>query len=226
MKITKTSKRLNKKDIVILLHGWSAPHYLLNVVKRNIPKNFGYIQYRYPKEMLNSDPINTRAHFFQLIKKITDDLKRLNKKKKRNFYIYAQSLGTDFAMVVADEVKIKKIVLVLPGNNLAEAFWKGIKTRLLRKKMQKKGMTLEKLKKIWGPISPDSFFKKNGLEPEYFLVLSEKDKIIPYKNEKALVKMLKRKKVKHNFKISHLKHVPTLISECMFPRATLKFLLD
>ena len=226
MRISKTSKRLDKKNIVILLHGWSAPYYLLNVVKRNIPKNYGYIQYKYPKEMLNSDPIETREHFFKLIKKIIDDLEKLNKKKKRNYYMYAQSLGTDFAMVVADKIKMKRVVLILPGDNIAEAFWKGLKTRPLRKKMQKKGMTLEKLKKIWNPISPDSFFKKNGLLPEYFLVLSEKDKIIPYKNEKALVKLFKRKKIKHNLKISHLKHIPTIIAECMFPRATLKFLLE
>ncbi len=226
MKFKKSTARLNKKDIIILLPGWEAPNYIFNRIKRDIPKSHGYIHYEYPSKILNSDPLLTREYFFSFIYKITEDLEKLKKKKPRNFYIYAQSLGSDFAVIVADKIKIKKIVLILPGDNLAEAFWKGIKTRPLRKTMQKNGIDLKKLKEEWAPISPDSFISKNIKTPEYFVVISKKDQIIPYKNEKNVLKIFRKNKIKFHSKVSHLRHIPTIIMESLFPGDALEFLLD
>ena len=225
MKITESKSRLNKKDIIILLPGWDAPDYLFNRIKREIPKTYGYIHYKYSKEILNSDPLLTREYFFTVINRIIKDLEKLNKTKPRNFYIYAQSLGTDFGVIIADEIKIKKIVLILPGDNLAEAFWKGYKTRLLKKAMKSNGIDLEKLKKELEPISPDSFFKKNGTKSKYYIVVSNKDHIIPYRNEKNLIKILRENNISFESKISHLRHIPTIIIESLFPKAALEFLL-
>ena len=225
MEIKKSQSRLDKKNIIILLPGWDAPNYMFDRIKKEIPKSYGYIHYKYSKEILNADPLLTREYFFTVMNEILEDIKKLNKKKQRNYYIYSQSLGTDFAVIIEPKVKIKKVVLVLPGDNLADAFWKGIKTRSLKKTMVHNGINLEKLKKEWMPISPDSFFKKKGLKSEYFVIVSKKDHIIPYKNEKKLIKILRKNNIKFESKISHLRHIPTIIMESLFPKSTLDFLL-
>jgi esterase/lipase len=225
MEIKKSTARLDKKKIIILLPGWDSPNYIFNRIKKEIPKTYGYIYYQYSKEILNSDPFKTRDNFYKVIESIEKDIKKLKKKKPRDFYIYAQSLGTDFAVIVADKIKIKKIALILPGDNLAESFWKGIKTRPLKKIMEKNGINLKKLKKEWMQISPDAFFKKNGTKPEYYVIVSNKDHIIPYKNEKNLIKLMKEREIKVHTKISHIRHIPTIIMESIFPKATLDFLL-
>lgn len=228
MKISSRSKRLDKKDIIVIVPGWMhrkfkkyKPFILL---EHNIPKNYGYIRYNYSHDMLNSDPILTKKNILKLTKRIETDLNKLNKKSKRNFYGYGQSLGNLFLCISSKDIYFKKIVYILPGDNLAEMVWNGEATEKIKKKMEKDGMTLPKLKELWKEISPDHQFKRKARKTEYYIKNGKRDKIIPQKNSKGLIKYLKEKKIKLVLHENMLNHYIEIILELIYPRTALKFL--
>ena len=217
LKITKIRKRLGKEKIIILVDGWSSYESLYYLIRKSISEEHGYIQYAYPDKILNSDPEKTKQNFLFLINTIKNDLDKLNNKKPRYFYMYGQSLGGLFCMIVSDQIKIEKVKLIVPGYNLAEAFWLGASTQKIKDEMVKKHkMTLPKLKKSWKIISPDHYFNKKSHNTEYFITLSTNDIVIPISNGKRLIKFLKEENFKVHVSWTHLPHVTEILKEGLF----------
>jgi esterase/lipase len=217
IKVSKIRKRLDKEKIIILVDGWRSFESLYYLIRESIPNKYGYIQYAYPNKILCPDPLKTKQNFLYLIKTITKDLENLNKKKPRSFYLYGQSLGGLFCMIISDKIKIKKVMLIVPGYNLAEAFWLGEHTQKLKNEMIKKHQTtLPKLKKCWKTISPDYYFKNKSHNTEFNIILSKNDKIIPIANGKKLIKLLKEKNIKEHISWTHLPHKLEAIKEALF----------
>jgi len=216
-RITKIKDRLNQEKIIILIDGWSSYESLYLLMRESIPENYGYLQYAYPNKILCSDPIKTKANFLYLIKTIENDLNKLNSKCPRSFYLYGQSLGGLFCMIVADKVKVEKVKLIVPGYNLAEAFWLGQSTQKLKIDMiNKHKMTLSKLKSLWQTISPDHYFKNRSHQTEFDITLSSNDVVIPISNGKRLIKFLKDENIKSHVSWTHLPHQIEMLKEGLF----------
>ena len=226
MKIKSENKRIDKKDIIILIPPWRVPQYFFYLIEKKIPDNFGYISYFYPEEILNSDPYLTKKYFFNFINRIISDLKALNNIKPRAFYIYGQSLGALFGMIIADRININKLVLIAPGNNLAECFWSGNKTQHLRRLMEKNHITLVKLKNLWRKISPDNYFKNKATKSKYFVQIAKKDHVIPYQNGIKLIKLFKQKNIIFKLEKDNISHEFKLILEAIHPRKAIRFFID
>ena len=226
MKIKSENKRIGKKDIVILIPPWNMPQQFFYLIEKKIPENFGYISYYYSEEILNSDPYLTEKYFLKFINRIISDLKALNKTKPRAFYIYGQSLGALFGMIVADKIYINKLVLIAPGDNLAECFWNGNKTQHLRRLMEKNSVTLTKLKNFWRKISPDYYFKNKAVKSKYYVQIAKKDHVIPYKNGIKLIKLFKQKNIIFKLEEDNISHEFKLILEAISSRKAIRFFLD
>ena len=234
MWIKKETKRISGDRIIILLPFWSdekikekVGEYTFDSVKSYIPNTFGYIYYRYSEDLINSNPNLTKKYFNKFISEIHNDLKKLQRgKKKKEFYIFAQSLGGLFAMIISDKIDIKKISLICPGDNLAECFWNGIATQKIKQKMRENGIKKDELKNIWQKISPDFYFKKKSKNTKFYIELSKKDKVIPYKNGENLVKLLLKRKV--DLKVKEIKppHELALMEEGPLFRRSIDFLLS
>lgn len=217
VKIKKIKNRLNNDKIIILVDGWSSYESLYYLMRESLPEEYGYIQYAYPDKILCPDPIKTKENFLHLINTVVGDLDSLKKKKPRTFYMYGQSLGGLFCMIVADKVQIEKVKLIVPGYNLAEAFWLGKSTQELKNAMIKKyNTTLPKLKKEWKEISPDNYFKNKSYNTEFNITLSTNDVIIPISNGKKLIKLLKEENIKTHVSWTHLPHQLEMIKEGLF----------
>ncbi len=217
LKISKINKRLEKEKIVILLDAWSSFESLYYLLRESIPKDYGYIQYVYPDETLCSDPLKTKKQFLYLVNTIIKDLEKLNNKKPRSFYMYGQSLGGLFCIIVSDKIKIEKVMLIVPGYNLAEAFWLGESTQKLKNEMIKNFQTtLPELKKCWKQISPDHYFKNKSYDTEFNMILSKNDKVIPIANGKKLIKLLKEENIKNHVSWTHLSHRLEVLKEGIF----------
>ena len=229
MQIKIEKKRVEQENIIILIPYWSSygtKENFFDKIKKIIPPNFGYIYYYFTKDILNSDPFLTKEYFNQLLSKIEYDIQELKKSKKRTFFIYAQSLGGLFAMIISDKEDIKKCILINPGDNLSESFWYGTATQKLKIEMEKDGITLKKLKKIWETISPDFYFKEKARKTIFFIKLSAKDKIIPVKNGEKLIELFKLKKIEYILHKNFLSHPLSLLYESLYPRKTLSFLIN
>lgn len=217
IKITKIKERLSSEKIIVLIDGWSSYESLYLLMRNTIPEKYGYIQYAYPDKILTSNPVKTKNNFQDLINTITNDLKKLNNERTRTFYLYGQSLGGLFCMIVSDKVNIKKCMLIVPGYNLAEAFWQGDSTQGLKEEMVKKHKTtLPKLKKEWKEISPDYYFKSKSHNTEFSIILSRPDKIIPIENGKRLIKLLKEENIKTHVSWTNLPHQLEMLKEGLF----------
>jgi hypothetical protein len=234
MQTKKETKRINKNKIIVLLPFWSDEkikekigEYTFDSVKEYIPQDFGYIYYKYSEDLINSDPRLTRKYFNKLISEISSDIKKIQgKKNKKEFYIFAQSLGGLFAMIISDKVNIKKISLICPGDNLAECFWNGVATQKIKQKMKENGIKKDELKKIWLKISPDYYFKNKSKKTKFYIELSKKDKVIPYKNGNNLVRLLKERRINFEINKNALSHEIALMEEGPLFRRPLNFLLN
>ena len=127
-------------------------------------------------------------------------------------------MGGLFCMIVSDKIKVEKVMLIVPGSNLAEAFWTGASTQDLKNKMiEDFDMTLPKLKKLWEKISPDNYFKNKSLKTEFNLILSKNDVVIPFtQNGKNLVKILKDRKINHKVIFEDNSHKIEILKESVF----------
>ena len=217
VKIKKIKSRLHSEKIIILVDGWSSYESLYFLMRESIPEEYGYIQYAYSDKILCPDPIKTKESFLNLINTLVGDINTLNKKKPRKFYMYGQSLGGLFCMIVADKVQIEKVKLIVPGYNLAEAFWLGKSTQEIKNAMIKRyNTTLLKLKKEWKKISPDNYFKNKSYNTEFNITLSINDVVIPISNGKKLIKLLKEENIKTHVSWTNLPHQLEMIKEGLF----------
>jgi esterase/lipase len=218
-------KNVDQEDIVILIPPWKAPKNLFSKIKRTMPAHIGYIEYAYTDDMLQADPYVTKQNILELVSTINKDIEALNYSKKRNISLYGVSLGTLFCMIVADTVNVSKVRLVLPGANLAESVWCGRRTRYLKKRMQGQGITVERLKNIWELVSPDYYFKHHSLSIPFSIVLSTHDYVIPTAQGRALIDILRAKKVRFEFVETSLYHIPTCLKDAWFTKKFYDWLL-
>lgn len=227
MQIKKETKNLDRKKIIILIPYWSSygtKEYAFNRIKKFIPKEIGYIYYYFSRDLINDNPHLTKRYFDKFLSQLYEDI-NIFEKDNKEVNIYAQSLGGLFAMIIADRIKIKRIMLICPGDNLAESFWGGLATKDIKEKMEKNGMTLNLLKDVWKKISPDFYFKKKALSTNFCIKLSTRDNLIPYKNGRNLIDLLKKKKVNFTLCETFLSHPLILLKECIFPKKSIDFLI-
>ena len=148
------------KTAYILMAPWHSGSYVFSSIKRKIRKIGGaYVQYNLIPDILSPDVEATRSYFEIVNQNVRKDLLKLHRENGvDNFIMVGMSLGCVFAMMVSDQNPlIKKLILVVPGNSLAESLWGGIRTIKIKRMMKKRGLTLTKLKKYWNDLSPENY---------------------------------------------------------------------
>ena len=190
---------------------------------RVIDKGFSYLSYEFPEGILSWDAKMTEKDFLKIRRIIRHDLQKYFLKYHfKKIVVVGMSLGVVLALMVANKNKlVKKIVLIVPGYDLAESLWTGISTKNLRNKFEKEGINLGKLINLWKKLSPSNNI--NSLDgKEIFVFLSEADQVINYSQGNKLLGALK-KRYKVNFKINkNLGHYLT----CYFAYSYYGFLND
>lgn len=183
------------KVLYINIPGWRTSFSdSNNLRKRVIKKGFSCLDYHFPKGILSPDARATRKNILETKKVIMKDVIRYKKEYRfRKIAVVGTSLGVVPALLASNGNKdVNKIVLVVPGYNLAEALWTGIATKRLKNKFQKEGINLRKLKKIWGDLNlSDNINKLKG--KEIFVYISRADKVIDYSQGKKFLSALKKR---------------------------------
>ena len=229
IKISVIKQRIEKEKIIVLIDGLGTINHFYYLIKKFIPSKYGYLQYSYSKNILNENSLETKENFLQLLEKISKDLADLEKIKKRTFSMFSCSLGGLFCMILADKIKVKKMMLVAPGYNLAEAFYfgQGKRTKKIKKKMIEKYLiTLPTLKETWKEISPDSYFKEKSHQTEFFIILSKNDGVIPTSSGQQLIDLLEKEKIKSKIIWTNLSHRIICLKELLFIKNFKKWLSE
>lgn len=233
MNIEINIERPEKKNILVLLSPWTSQKHIFHDVTRKIPEDFGYVYYHYTKDVITDDAKRTRDLIRAVRDKIIHDMKSLREIKERNFYVYAESLGTGFALMICDKVKIEKVVLVTAGYDMAECFWKGRFTQYYKKKMEENGMTLKKLKQMWKEFSAKKHLEKHAKNTKFLIKLAKNDHTLPFEQGLKLVKEMEKRNIEFELHIEdiHQKHSKNfsahrlaVMYDCFFPEESLSFL--
>jgi hypothetical protein len=201
------------KILYINLSGWHT-HLSTSFAlkKRVLKKEFSFLNYEFPEGVLSSDEKLTKKDFLKMSEIVKKDIKDYKKRFKfKKIVVVGASLGGVIGFLVTNGNKnVDKFVSICTGYDLAESLWTGIVTKKLRKKFEKKKITLKKLKKAWEKITPANNVNKLK-DKEIILFLSQADKVIDYSQGEKMFKALKNKKYKVDLHVNkNLGHYLTI----------------
>jgi len=162
------------------------------IKKEAIKAGFSFLAYRFPAEILSSDYNLTKKCYEKIQNLVCEDLKKLKKQYAfSKFNLISVSISCVNACMIANNYPgISKIILIVPGNCLAESLWKGVRTQHIKKQFEIDGVSLKQLKKYWFKLAPEhNISKLKNVEVQVYL--SKSDEIIPYECGKKLVSSMK-----------------------------------
>jgi len=205
----------------VLLAPWHANPLAFFFLRRKIIKSgFSCLCYRFIPDILSPDVERTVSYFESISDTIKKDLEEIKDKYKLDkFIVMGFSLSSVTAsMVSGSNDLVNGVILVVPGITLAESMWSGLRTRKIRRIMEKNGITLASLKDKWENLAPGKYAE--GLRNKKVkIVLSKSDMIVPYIFGKELVDKVKEfvpgLVVETN---KHLGHYLTMINYCLFSK--------
>lgn len=217
----------HNKKVVFLFAGWHSKLWMYWLFSKILSSNGYYcITYAYDNDVFSPDTQKTTKHLNEIKDDVLSKIKKLKNEGRNEFYIFGTSLGSMIALMVADKSPdISKIILNTIGIDISETVWgwNNIYPEF-KKKLIKQNLTLEKLKKVWSPITPANNI--NNLKNKKILIyLSKKDEVIPYDLGKSLVIEFEKKNYNYNLVINkNLKHTYTGIFNLINARHYLMFL--
>ncbi|MFA6135827.1 MAG: hypothetical protein WC705_00455 [Candidatus Paceibacterota bacterium] len=211
----------NSSEAYILLGPWHANSQTFYLLRdKIINSGYSYIQYDFIPDILSPDIKGTKKYFEYISENIKKDIEEINKKHKIDkFIVMGFSLSCVTASMISGSNKlVKGVILVAPGNTLAEPMWYGLRTASIRKVMEKNKIDLPYLKEQWENLAPEKYAP--GLKGKKVkIILSQSDLIIPYSFGKELAQKVKKYVpnivVKEN---KHLGHYGTIINFCFISK--------
>jgi len=214
----------NSKRVYVILPGWyQSPTWLYKILKNRIfSRGYSYVYYSFKPEILSTNLNLTKNGFSEISKKVALEIKSL-KRKFSEVVLIGISLGAVSASMIANKSpELDKLVLVCPGNSLAESLWYGTRTRDIEEDFVKRKISLKNLKKIWKNLAPENNLN-NLHNKEILIYISQSDIVVPYKNGKKLIYEMKKKKLKPIVKENkYLGHYLTIVKFCLFDREIFK----
>ncbi len=170
------------QKVVYLLSGWAFDRrFFAPVAYVLVLAGYTCTVYSYDASVLSPDIHKTIARFTEVKESILAKIAADTQAGKTPYAVFGTSLGAIIGLMVVNESPgIKKVILNLTGADIAETVWGwDIIKPWFKKALRIAGITLERLKKDWAPISPiNNIDHLQG--KDILLYLSEKDEVIPY----------------------------------------------
>ena len=208
------------KELYVLVPPWHSKFDCYRIVRSKIKSmGYSYLEYKINSSLLSSDYQTTKKEFNAITHRIVSDIHNLKEDFKFvEIVIVGVSIGCIETMMVANNNHdITKVILVVPGNCLAESMWEGVRTANIRKIFEHKSFTLDFLKHNWKTLAPENNLE--GLKDKKIeIYLSKSDAVIPYKLGYKLVLAMRDKGLKPLLKENKLLgHYGTAISFFLHP---------
>ena len=172
------------KVLYIFIPQMSNFKFFTNKLRRLMKKKgCSFLEYSISPMLLTPDPKQVKSNFMKIKARIIKDIESLNKRYGFNeINLIGISIGCVSACLVANRSKIIKILfLIVPGNNLTESLWHGVRTRTLRSSYRKQKIYLHNLKSSWRGLDPENNINHLN-EKNLHIFLSKADGVIPYHN--------------------------------------------
>src|SRR3989344_4310576 len=204
--------------LVVAIPGWGSSFLRWNGLEKFVKeKKYSLLTYEFPREIVSVNLHLTGESFHKSAQIIRKDIS--NFKEKYNFkriVILAYSLGVTLAALVYKENhSITDIVLVCPGNDIAEDMWFGCHTQFLRKVYEKKGGTLARLKNDVKNLA----FEKNlpAREARTLIYYGKYDEVVKNAQGRELLRVLREHNLRFKSKEIRMGHYLTCAYFLKFP---------
>ena len=182
-------------------------------------KNASFLDFRLSADILSSDTEQTLNRFYFLKQQIIDQIKLLKQQHKiSRIHLVGISMGCVTALMIANHGSfINKVILVVPGNCLAESMWKGIRTQHLKEIIESNGISLKDLKQKWNSLAPENNLDEMN-HKEIIVYISQTDRVIPGElGERLVNRMYKENLAPFVHKNKYLGHYGTIARFYIFP---------
>jgi hypothetical protein len=180
------------KRLTVVFPPWHLPDWYSNrLISKLSSAKSSVLIYDFNQDILEDDILGVKSSFEFIALSVTEDVRALVK-----LYDFSEinllgiSLGGVALCITAEKLdNFNKVILVAPGNDLANAFWYGLRTRRLRNILADHGHQLKELQNEWSELAPENHVECLSDHPVR-IILARKDKFIPYSNGKKLLDKL------------------------------------
>lgn len=208
------------KELYVIFPPWHSKLEYDRILRKRIHKiGASCLEYKFNGHFLSSDYKLTKKYFNLVKRRCVREIKKLIAEKGfKKIKFIGVSLGcVNTCMVAKQFEEIEKLILIVPGNCIAESLWNGIKTSRIRKKFERKKINLIKLKRAWKELAPEDNINKINFR-KLRIYLSKKDRVIPYENGLELTRKVDKKRRMKTFVNHNLGHYLTAIKFYLFPK--------
>ncbi len=182
------------------------------VAKRLTQQGSSYLQINLNDLILHSDPKIVEDSFQQAAERMIKEVVFHKVYKKfKTINLLGISLGSVILSLSAEQLeRFDRVTLVVPGSELATAFWSGMRTRRLSNTYRKRGFQLAQLRKQWrllAPINHLSVLAGHSIA----IILATGDQYVPYVTGHELVEAMSQAGLSPQIITVRGGHVSTLL---------------
>ncbi len=206
------------EHIIVCIPGWGQKIEKWSRVKKYAEKTgSSFLTYQFPREIFSSDYVLTKQMLNLINDNIRKDIKDLKHRHGlKECTLVTLSLGSSYgSMVYRENTDINHILLVVPGNNVAEDAWNSCRTDYIKKSYEEQGLTLEQLKNYWKDLSPDNNLPTKNAN--IMVIYGKYDKVINYEESKKLALEMKDTRLNVSVQVYPLEHYFVSLYFLIFP---------
>jgi esterase/lipase len=204
---------------------WTGKSNLYNGLAKNF-KDYTQVFYDYPKEIMSRNINVSIKYHRELLVDAFNLILDLRKKGFKKIVLVGSSSGSNFALKLATMVRVDKLVLNMLDRNMASGIFTSPAMSLLRKRLEKQGVTLQNLDKIYAFMSTEYLvptLKKTNTE--LLIYLSKNDIFCTFDDFKPVISELDKFKINYKLKINRfLGHILSIYKNLFFSKNIVDFI--
>jgi len=213
--ITKASflDKQTRKLVVVFLP-WHVPEWYAKKLQQKLAcLRQASLIYYFNESIIATNTESVVSSFEYIALSIASDVNELSHRYGyTHIDLLGISLGNVAMCITAEKLKhFNKVIMLVPGDSLADPLWFGWRTRRLRHKLQRSGTTLTRLQKQWDILAPSSHvstLRGHGVH----IILAKRDRFIPYDFGRQLVRDLLAAHASVTFTESPFGHIATILA--------------
>ncbi|MDB5166791.1 MAG: hypothetical protein JWM37_863 [Candidatus Saccharibacteria bacterium] len=214
---SKTIFNAGGEYLTVLLPPWHGGGAVYDrLIKRLVKNGSAVVSYKFHGQILSADIQQVVDSFHYIQETIAADINDLLRTGHyRHVDVIASSLGNVSLCLVANMFQeFNRVTMIVPGANLATCTWDGSRTKLIRKELEKQGITKHDLEDAWSSLAP--IHNLSGLkDSEVRVYMSKSDLIIPTRYQMLLAVSLKADIRSCSLEESTNGHVATIANFCI-----------
>jgi esterase/lipase len=215
------------KKAVLFFPYWTGESKIYRFLAHNL-KEYTKVYYDYPKEIMSKN-INVSLKYLRTI--LIDAFNlilELRKKGYNEIVLVGSSLGSNISLKLASMVKVDKIIINMIDRSLALEILKSSAMSMLRKKLQKDGLKLENLHKIYSFMATepllDNIKKTNA---KILMFLSKNDIFCNLSEFQPVLKKMDKLNIDYELHINKcFGHILSIYKNLFLSRRIVRFIKE